>query len=276
MSKILFIDVDGTLTGSKSTTEAPASAVYAVQQARKNGHLAYLCTGRSKAEVYQPIWDIGFDGMIGGNGCYVEDHGNIVMHQHLSAEQCRHAVDWCHSRNMEFYLEANSGLYASEHFKDKMIQGLSHQFGDKAEAMCDKFFPDMIYGADLYRDDVNKISYMLNSWQDQLDSRVEFPDLLPGFWGGKEGEAQFGDLGCKDITKGNAVNHLLAYLHRDIKDTIAFGDEAVDIPMFEICGTSVAMGSGQQAAKDAADYVTADTDDDGLYKAFVHLGLIEK
>ena len=54
-----------------------------------------------------------------------------------------------------------------------------------------------------------------------------------------------------------------------------FGDAKVDIPMFECCALSVCMGSGGEEAKAAADYVTADVDDDGLYKAFVHLGLID-
>ena len=31
----------------------PDSAVEAIQRARKNGHRVYVCTGRSKAEVYQ-------------------------------------------------------------------------------------------------------------------------------------------------------------------------------------------------------------------------------
>ena len=37
---------------------------------------------------------------------------------------------------------------------------------------------------------------------------------------------------------------------------------------------SVALGSGGPEAKAAADDVTDDVDKDGLYNAFVHLGLI--
>ena len=79
MGKILFIDVDGTLVDYESNL--PDSAVEAVRRARKNGHRVYICTGRSKAEIYQDIWDIGLEGMIGGNGSYVEDHGNVVLHR---------------------------------------------------------------------------------------------------------------------------------------------------------------------------------------------------
>ena len=27
------------------------------------------------------LWEIGLDGMIGGNGSYVEHHGQVLMHQ---------------------------------------------------------------------------------------------------------------------------------------------------------------------------------------------------
>ena len=78
----------------------------------------------------------------------------------------------------------------------------------------------------------------------------------------------------KDITKAHAVDVLLGYLGADPKDTIAFGDAAVDIPMFQCCAQSCCMGSGGDGAKAAADYVTTAVDEDGLYHAFVHFGLI--
>ena len=82
MGKIIFLDVDGTLVDYEN--RLPESAVLAVGKARENGHRVYICTGRSKAEVYENIWEIGLDGMIGGNGSYVEDHGHVVMHQMIT------------------------------------------------------------------------------------------------------------------------------------------------------------------------------------------------
>ena len=70
--KIIFLDVDGTLIDYEA--KMPASAGKAVDQARANGHLVYICTGCSKAEIEQrELCEL--DGMIGGNGAYVEDHG---------------------------------------------------------------------------------------------------------------------------------------------------------------------------------------------------------
>ena len=89
--KIIFLDVDGTLVDYDN--RIPESAVQAIRQARGNGHLIYVCTGRSKAEMPQEIWDIGLDGMIGGNGSYVEHEGQVIMHQliplEVGKESCR-------------------------------------------------------------------------------------------------------------------------------------------------------------------------------------------
>jgi Cof subfamily protein (haloacid dehalogenase superfamily) len=275
--KILFIDVDGTLVDYANNL--PESAVVAIHKARLNGHRVYISTGRSKAEVYPYIWDIGLDGMIGGNGSFVEDNGQVVMHQRVSGEQCRHIVDWLHGRGLEFYLESNSGLFASEHFEERgkaAVQAYSAEKGspEASEMTVRTVFPDMIFGGELYRDDLNKVSFVLDSYQDFLDAREEFPDLKAGTWGGKGEEPLFGDLGVKGVSKGNAIHHLLEHIGADIKDTIAFGDAAVDIPMFEYCAESCCMGSGGEDARNAADFVTTDVDQDGLYNAFVHFGLI--
>lgn len=277
MGKIIFIDIDGTLVDYDNLL--PRTAVEAIRQARKNGHRVYLCSGRSKAENSQAIWDIGIDGYIGGNGSYVEDDGQVVMHQLITLEQCKHIVDWLHSRGLEFYLESNNGLFGSEHFAQKgiaVMQEYSRRKGRElpADATMEQVFPQMIFGANLYRDDLNKVSFILNSYQDHLDSIEEFPDLKACTWGGAGEIALFGDLGVKDITKAKAVQVLLDHLGADIQDTIAFGDAKIDIPMFEICAQSCCMGSGGEEAKAAADFVTTDVDEDGLWNGFKHFGLI--
>ncbi len=275
MGKIIFIDVDGTLVDYENNI--PASAVDAIRCARKNGHKVYISTGRSKAEVYDNIWDIGLDGMIGGNGSYVEDGGKVIMHQLITPDQCKHIVDWLHGRGLEFYLESNNGLFASEHFETgalEAIQRYSERKGKSSNITVRDVFPDMIFDGDLYRDDLNKVSYVLSSYQDYLDACEEFPDLQNGTWGGAGETALFGDIGVQNISKAHAIQKLLDYLHADVEDTIAFGDAKIDIPMFEYCNYSVCMGSGGAEAKEAADYVTDDVTRDGLYKAFQYLKLI--
>ena len=273
--KIIFLDVDGTLTDYEN--RVPSSAVTAIRQARENGHRVYICTGRSRAEVYPELWDIGLDGMIGGNGSYVEDHGHVIMHRTMTLDQCRRAVDWLHGRGLEFYLESNNGLFASENFEaaaQHAIELYSKRKGAGGPMTVRAAFPDMIFGGELYRDDLNKLSFLLSCYQDYLDAKAAFPDLKAGTWGGKDEEALFGDLGVKDIDKAVAIEVLVSYLHANMEDTIAFGDAKVDIPMLRCCAYGVAMGNGGPEIKAEADYITDTVEDNGLCKAFEKLGLL--
>ena len=79
--RVVLIDVDGTLV--TYTGALPDSAASAVRRARAAGHRVYPATGRSKAEM--PAWfdEIGFDGMIGANGSYIESDGEAVAHRRM-------------------------------------------------------------------------------------------------------------------------------------------------------------------------------------------------
>ncbi|MEE1157904.1 MAG: Cof-type HAD-IIB family hydrolase [Atopobiaceae bacterium] len=277
MSKIVFLDVDGTLIDYE--TKCPDSAKKAVELARANGHKVYICTGCSKAEIAQR--DLPeLDGMIGANGGYVEDAGEVVMHQAFSVEQVKHIVDWCNERHLGFYLEANSGMYINSWFVEQApATMMAYAKGkgasdDQAQAAAESFIGGMIRTDDLYRDDVNKVSFILSTYQDHLDSKVEFPDMEANTWGGKGEVALFGDLGPKGITKKHAIEVLLKHLGASQADTISFGDAKIDLSMFELCAYNVAMGNGGPEIKEAADYITDDVNEDGLFNAFKHLGLI--
>lgn len=280
MSKILFLDVDGTLVDYQN--RIPASAITAIRTARANGHLVYMCTGRSRAEIQPELWEIGLDGLIGGNGSYVEHQEQVILHQLISPEDARSIVDWLQERGLEFYLESNNGLFASRNFRERARETLklyAIEKGKTAEEVKDQEVEDvmhgMVFGGELYRDDLNKVSFVLDSYQDHLDSKVAFPHLAANTWGGRGETALFGDLGVKNSTKAHAIDVLLHHLGRNREDTIAFGDAKIDIPMLEYCKIGVAMGNGGPEILAMADFVTTDVEEDGIYKAFETLGLLE-
>lgn len=276
-SIILFIDVDGTLVSYEN--KLPESAKVGIRAIRKNGHKVILCTGRSKAEMPQALWDIGVDGFIGGNGSYVEYHNQVLFHQTLSKTDCQRIVDWLHLNQCEFYLESNSGLYASEHFYEKAGPVLQ-QYADrknpskKQEIRVDDVFPEMRYGQELIREDVNKISFILNDYQDYLKAKQEFKELQVNTWGGAGETALFGDVGVAQIDKTTSIQLLLDTLNHSKQETIAIGDAKIDIPMLASCGIGIAMGNGGQEIKAMSDYITDAVMEDGLYNAFVHFKLL--
>lgn len=73
------------------------------------------------AEMPDKLWAIDFDGMIGGNGSYVECDGHVVMHQLISKEDTKVIVDWLQERVLAFYLKSNNGLFASDNSKKRLV-----------------------------------------------------------------------------------------------------------------------------------------------------------
>ncbi|MFN8449005.1 MAG: HAD family hydrolase [Anaerolineae bacterium] len=69
-------------------------------------------------------------------------------------------------------------------------------------------------------------------------------------------------------SKGWALRQLLKIIKVDAAHVMAVGDAENDIEMIQLAGVGVAMGQAAQDVKDAADYVTASNDADGVADAF--------
>lgn len=269
--KVIFMDIDGTLVNYE--TEMPDSAKKAVQKAMENGHRIYLTTGRSKAEVYSHLWDLGFHGMIGGNGMYIEDNGVVIQDLVMTEEQTASAVDWMNKNDIGFYLESKNGLFGSDNFLSKaaLIYG---EDSEENRNRIRNIFPEMIFGGKLYRDDVAKISFCLSN--DKLEEAKKLFDgkLKVDSWSLTSKKQEFGEFAILGADKVNAVNLLLNHLGVGLEDTFAFGDAESDRQMIQYCKVGVAMGNAKEALKAVADYVTDDVNEDGLWNAFKKYALI--
>lgn len=77
--KLIFLDIDGTLTTPGSNTP-PESAMKAVRVAREKGHKVFLCSGRNPG-MMAPVLAFGFDGAVAGAGGYVFA-GDLPFHRY--------------------------------------------------------------------------------------------------------------------------------------------------------------------------------------------------
>ncbi len=270
---VLLLDVDGTLLDYQA--QLPESAGAAVREARSRGHRVYLCTGRSRAEIYPWLWDLGLDGLIGGNGSYVESDGEVVWHQVLPREVVERAVAWMEERGLAFYLESNAGLFGTEHLPARTAVLLGGATEENI-ATVRAGFPHMIYDPTRGRDEVNKISFVLEPGLDLAALAESFAgEAGIDTWSLTGQGPEFGEFGQLGVHKGAAVGRLAGHLGVPVASLIGFGDARSDVELLTACGTGVAMGNAPAELLAVADLVTDRADEDGLAHAFVRLGLIE-
>ncbi|WP_057741838.1 Cof-type HAD-IIB family hydrolase [Liquorilactobacillus capillatus] len=69
------------------------------------------------------------------------------------------------------------------------------------------------------------------------------------------------------VSKKMAVKKLAEYYHLMPQEILTIGDQFNDVPMLKFAGTGVAMGNASTEVKQAAKFITATNDEDGVAKA---------
>ena len=267
--KLLLFDVDGTLISYDGIV--PESCIKALKVAKDNGHYVFVVTGRTRNRA--TVGGIDVSGMICGNGAYIECEGKVLQDQKLSLEELSEMTDYLDKREMSYFLEGNDGMYGSKDFETVAIP-VYEKYGIK-NPVIRELYPMMVFPTSMHIENITKVNYILRSHQDYEDFKQHFSSYKCLTWGGKGEEALFGDCALPNIDKAKSILKLIDYLGMKKEDIYAFGDAEVDIPMFECAGTSVCVGGGREAAKQAATYVTDEVVDDGIAKALAHFGLID-
>lgn len=279
---IIFFDVDGTLVDVRPSQEyIPESTVKAVQATRAKGNLCFLCTGRSKAEIYGHITEVGFDGIIGAGGGFVEIGDKMLYHKKVSQSAINHVVDYFETNNFDYYIESNGGLYASKHLIPRLERIMYGDLENDPEARKLKatapshFISSLKEGYDLHRSDVNKICFLEKDGVPFEMIKQEFEQefnvihcTVPTF-GDDSGE-----LSVPGVNKASAIEALINELGIPKENTYAFGDGLNDADMLEYCQYGIAVGNAKEKLKEIADEVTDDIKDDGIYNSMKKHGLL--
>lgn len=276
--KIIFLDADGTLLHHEGFI--PQSALQACQLAQKNGHKIVLCTGRQKVEVYGDMLKLDYDGMITGSGAHVEVNHQLLEERTFSKEQLQILLEYMHKNDIDAIFETTEGLVGNQKTYDHLDQMIQKQ--------CRHLSPELFAKHGLVQVQhnlkvtdaileypVNKISFLESdiSYQQIYDALHRQFDLVPATFApfGKES----GEISEKTITKATGMKSILNYFDRSAEDAIAIGDGFNDLCMFEVAKTSVAMGNAPIEVQKKADRITTSLDNNGIYNAFIVLGLIE-
>jgi Cof subfamily protein (haloacid dehalogenase superfamily) len=277
MRKLVFVDIDGTLMGADQTI--PGSAIAACRNARKNGHLLYICSGRPFGDIPDAVKTIGFDGIISASGARIDIGGKTIARFFMHTGTVVRIGDYLDSCEEAFLFELPDGTVKNKRF-ESFLEEIHLSFAGKpSKEKTDwtiNFFSSNIPNArdDFRHDNVQKIVFFGN--------RVSFTDVVERFGGECEicrcsipsFETSGGEISPAGVHKGAALETVARHYGILLCDTIAVGDSDNDRRMLEKAGIGIAMGNADEALKAIAGYTTSSLEDDGIARAFQRYGLI--
>ncbi|MBR5109488.1 MAG: HAD family hydrolase [Clostridia bacterium] len=270
--KLIFLDIDGTLTPAGSNYP-PESAMQAIRKAQAKGHPVFLCTGRNPG-MLAPVLALGFEGAVSCAGGHVFAGDRVLYDCPMPKDQFELGMKLLKETGVFRTIESRDATWGDEDLGDFLAQageGNSELVRwRKALAEQLNIRPMKEYdGSPIY-----KIVFMCKTMEqlkpamDALEKDYNFvvQDVAAH-------NCLNGELINRQFDKGRGVKIVADAFGIDIKDTIGFGDSMNDLEMIETVGYSVCMDNGSPKLKEISDLVCPAVEADGLAWAFEKLGL---
>lgn len=264
---ILFFDIDGTILTEDGTRWIPESTREAIAQARRQGHLTFVNTGRVYLNIEPRIRELGFDGYVCGCGTDIYYQGNELFHKQLSKELCRRTVQVARACNISVLYEASdmNALDSSVPGNEKLNE-LTAYFSQDGRRMTD------VESEDFHFD-------KFTGWYPLGQDIQSFVDFLQGEFDWIDRGTENGYGMCEVVpigySKGTGIQYLLDYFQIPYERSYAFGDSTNDLPMLTYAAHSVAMGGSPAIVQEAVEFVTKSIYEDGVAYAMEHYHLID-
>lgn len=273
--KLIAVDLDGTLIKKDRTISL--ENVKAIQAAQKKGDIVAVCSGRSLQDTEDILKLAGLDcPMMVGNGAWTYQEGEsidqLVMPEGITEELLPEL------ENEKWYYEiyTNQGVILLEGGKERLreeVQRIQKEDSEVTEAWSEEEMGIQYaqhgtgYMKD-YRDvdpataEIYKIFVLsfdrkrLKQLRDRLSPRTDVSLTSSG--------VTKLEIAHPSASKGYALRRMAEKMGVPLENTAAIGDNLNDLSMFEMAGTSIAMGNAVKEVIEAGDYVTKSYMEDGV------------
>ena len=264
MVKAAFFDIDGTLV-SFNTHRISELSKKAIKELKEKGIKVFIASGRTMFQL-DNLDGLEFDGYITVNGgnCFVMDNKDIkeIYRVSLDKNDLFTLRDYLDKDKFPCTVITSENLFIN--YVDDVINML---YG-----MANVKVPQVVDFNDYITKNYEKILQM-NIFVDEEKEKYLMNEVLKNCESSRW-HFSFADVNPKSAGKDRGIDKIIEYYGIDLSETIAFGDGGNDIGMVKHAAIGVAMGNATESVKKAADYITDDVDNDGVYKALKHFNLI--
>lgn len=258
--EVLVLDIDGTLTNSKK--EISEKTLEAVIAAQEEGIKVVIASGRPTPGITKIAKTVKLD-QYGGyvlsfnGGKIINFKTKEVIYNETLPREMIPAI-------YEEAVENKVGIITYE--GDDAIAGNGIDQYNELEGRINGI------GLREVEDFANYVRFPVNKClltgdpehmeEVEIKMKERFGNLLNIY----RSEPFFVEVMPQNIDKAYSLGKLLTYLGLDRSQMIACGDGFNDLSMIKYAGLGVAMANAQEQVKEAANYITASNDEDGVAK----------
>lgn len=264
MKKIAFFDIDGTLT-SELDGSIPASAVDSIRQARQNGNLMFINTGRCFQNVEKRFRDIGFDGFICGCGTNIYCDGKNVLYVPQTHEVIMQILTKARKTNVDILFES----------RREVCFDLSRPLTHPSAIRQYQAFLERGYDMPEDLENPNFFCDKFVIWYEQESQLTEFRKTSDLYFECIDRGGTFREFVPYGYSKATGIQFVLDYYGLDIQNAYAFGDSNNDLSMLSYLPNSIAMGNASpESLFKQVSHVTSKASEDGIMLALKHFDFI--
>lgn len=236
--KAIFMDIDGTLMGHSGVSQR---VIDTIQAARAQGHLFFVCTGRSLGNMPRELLCTDYlDGYVMGCGMHCVFGDEIVYHERISPELVMKLARFSIEQKHECWYEGENRVLATCSNR----QNIAH-YNSIAE-----------FSEILRSEPITKMTILGPYCAEYEELFSEWFDIY--------GMGTYSDVIKRGVTKATGMQRILDYVGISRENCIGVGDSMNDLPMIRYAGLGVAMGNAPESVRAQADVVTETCVNDGV------------
>ncbi len=257
---LVAFDLDNTLL-DHNTWKIPDSALAGIRLLKRAHYLVVIASGRNMHDrnSSQYLEIIRPDALVHMNGTRVEIGEETIRDHQMDREILQRLLDYASKHTLAVGVRIGETDYFT--YPEKVIEHDLKYWGKSERNFGDP--------CQLLKLQVRALAYA--GGKDGADElQHAFPELQVLMFSKETGA----DIFEKGFSKADGIAVLCEHFGIPMEKTFAFGDSHNDREMLEKIQVGIAMGNAVPEIREVADYITDDIDQDGIYNALKHFGLI--
>jgi len=257
-SKVLVLDIDGTLTNSKK--EITENTKKGIMEIQKRGHIVILASGRPTPGMKKFAAELELEKyggyLLSFNGGRIINAatGEIVFQKTLPQNLIPGIYHFAKEQDLGLVTYLGETIILGTR-SDEYVE-LEARINGMEIRKVDNFL-------DYYEYDLNKCLMTAPPEKAAIYEKMlqeKYGDLLSIY----RSEPFFIEIMPKNVDKATSLDRMLSTVGLNRENTICVGDGFNDMTMIQYAAIGVAMANAQEPVKAAADFITKSNDEDGI------------